>query len=275
MNSRILTIADTNGLRDFVESRAFQFFVTAVIVVNAITLGLETSPVLVSKIGTLLHIVDKGALWIFTIELALKLRVYRGRFFRDGWNLFDLTIVTIAWIPAAGPLSVLRALRIMRVLRLVSVIPSMRKVVGALFNALPGMGSIVLVLLLVYYIAAVMATNLFGSEFPDWFGTVGASMFSLFQIMTLESWSMGIVRPVMEVHPHAWLFFVPFIVITSFTVLNLFIALIVNSMQLLNAETSEEIHTEAELAHGEREALSRQIDDLADEIRKLQSKLAD
>ena len=275
MNSRTLAITDANGLRDFVESRAFQIFVTAVIVVNAITLGLETSPTVVSKFGTWLHVIDKAALWIFTIELILKFRVYKGGFFKDGWNLFDFTIVTIAWIPAAGPLSVLRALRIMRVLRLISVVPAMRKVIGALFNALPGMGSIVLVLLLVYYISAVMATNLFGSQFPEWFGNVGASMFSLFQIMTLESWSMGIVRPVMEVYPLAWLFFIPFIVTTSFTVLNLFIALIVNSMQLLSAETSEEIQAEAELAHGEREALSRQIDELAEEIRRLQRKVAD
>jgi voltage-gated sodium channel len=161
----------------------------------------------------------------------------------------------------------------MRILRLVSIVPSMRKVVGALFGALPGMGSIVLVLMLVFYIAAVMATNLFGEHFPDFFGNVGASMFSLFQIMTLESWSMGIVRPVMEVHPQAWMFFVPFIVVTSFTVLNLFIALIVNSMQVLSSETNEEIQETAELAHGEREALARQIDDLAKEVRSLRRQL--
>ena len=272
MNSRSDAVARRSGIRDFVESRGFQYFVTTVIIVNAITLGLETSPAIVSQIGPLLHAVDSAALWVFTIELMLKLGVYRTRFFRDGWNLFDFTIVTIAWIPAAGPFSVMRALRIMRVLRLVSVVPSMRKVVGALINALPGMGSIVLVLLLVYYIAAVMATGLFGEAFPDWFGNVGASMFSLFQIMTLESWSMGIVRPVMEVYPHAWTFFVPFIVVTSFTVLNLFIALIVNSMHMLNAETTEEIHETADIAHDEREALARKIEELTNEVRKLRKR---
>ncbi|MDJ0749389.1 MAG: ion transporter [Woeseiaceae bacterium] len=272
MNSRTDAVARRGGLREFVESRAFQYFVTTVIIINAVTLGLETSPTIVGYTGSLLHVIDSAALWIFTIELLLKLAVYRTRFFRDGWNLFDFTIVTIAWIPSAGPLSVMRALRIMRVLRLVSVVPSMRKVVGALINALPGMGSIVLVLLLVYYIAAVMATSLFGAAFPDWFGNVGASMFSLFQIMTLESWSMGIVRPVMEVYPHAWTFFVPFIVVTSFTVLNLFIALIVNSMHMLNAETSEEIHETADLAHDEREALARKIEELTSEVRKLRNR---
>ncbi len=258
-----------SGLRVFVESRAFQHFVTAVIIVNAITLGLETSPAIVGYTGSVLHVIDSAALWIFTIELLLKLAVYRARFFRDGWNLFDFTIVTIAWIPSAGPLSVMRALRIMRVLRLVSVVPSMRKVVSALINALPGMGSIVLVLLLVYYIAAVMATSLFGDAFPHWFGNIGASMFSLFQIMTLESWSMGIVRPVMEVYPHAWTFFVPFIVVTSFTVLNLFIALIVNSMQSLQAENYESAREEAALAHDERAVLSRQLEQLTAEVRQI------
>ena len=274
-NSETIVIPKRAGLRGFVESRMFNAFVTAVIIVNAITLGLETSPAIVGAIGPLLHFTDSAALWIFTAELLLKFHVYRSRFFRNGWNLFDFTIVAIAWVPAAGPLSVLRALRIMRVLRLLSIVPSMRNVIGALFNALPGMGSIVAVLLLVFYISAVMATNLFGAAFPEWFGNVGASMFSLFQITTLESWSMGIVRPVMDVYPYAWLFFVPFIIITSFTVLNLFIALIVNSMQALNAETSEEIHDEAELAHGEREALSRQIGELAEEVRRLRRQVTD
>ena len=273
MNSETIVIPSQRGLRHLVESRAFTAFVTAVIVINAITLGLETSPTAVAAFGTVLHFADTAALWIFTIELLLKIRVYRTSFFKDGWNIFDFAIVTIAWVPAAGPLSVLRALRIMRVLRLLSIVPSMRKVIGALFHALPGMGSIVTVLALVFYIAAVMATNLFGEQFSHWFGNVGSSMFSLFQIMTLESWSMGIVRPVMEVYPLAWLFFVPFIILTSFTVLNLFIALIVNSMQLLNAETSEEIHEEASLAHSEREALARQIDELTSEVRQLRRRV--
>jgi voltage-gated sodium channel len=273
-NSETIVVPRNYRLREFVECRGFNAFVTAVIIVNAITLGLETSPAMLASFGSMLHVADTAALWIFTAELLLKLHVYRGRFFRDGWNVFDFAIVTIAWIPAAGPLSVLRALRIMRILRLLSIVPSMRKVVGALFGALPGMGSIVLVLMLVFYIAAVMATNLFGEQFPDFFGSVGASMFSLFQIMTLESWSMGIVRPVMDVYPHAWAFFVPFIIVTSFTVLNLFIALIVNSMQSLNAETAGEIHEEAEIAHDEREALSRQISELSDEVRKLRRQVA-
>ncbi len=250
---RQLPLNGATMLSSIVESRAFSFFITAVIVINAITLGLETSPQAMKVAGPLLLAIDAAALWVFTVEIGLKLLLYRSRFFRGGWNVFDFAIVAVAWFPATGPLSVLRALRIMRVLRLVSVVPQMRTVVGALFKALPGMASILAVLVLVFYIAAVMATKLFGTAFPEWFGGLGASMYSLFQIMTLESWSMGVVRPVMEVHPNAWLFFVPFIVVTTFTVLNLFIALIVNSMQSLQSEASETIRATAETAHDERE----------------------
>jgi voltage-gated sodium channel len=261
----------TAKLKGFVESRGFNVTITTVIVINAIVLGLETSPRVMSVAGPLLLAIDAAALWVFTIELSLKLWVYRGRFFRNGWNLFDFTIVTIAWLPATGPLAVLRALRIMRVLRLLSVVPQMRSVIGALFHALPGMGSIVAVLALIFYVASVMATKLFGAAFPDWFGSIGASMYSLFQVMTLESWSMGIVRPVMEVHPGAWAFFVPFIVITSFSVLNLFIALIVNSMQSLQAEAASSLRAEAVVAHDEREVLLQRIEALTVEVRHLRS----
>ena len=258
-------------LRHVVESRAFSSVITFVIVINAITLGLETSPRMMSVAGPVLLEIDTAALWIFTVEIGLKLWVYRSRFTRDGWNIFDFVIVAAAWLPSAGPLSVLRALRIMRVLRLVSVVPQMRTVVGALFKALPGMGSILAVLILVFYVAAVMATKLFGEAFPVWFGSIGASMYSLFQIMTLESWSMGIVRPVMEQYPGAWAFFVPFIIVTTFTVLNLFIALMVNSMQSLKAETDASLQIQAAIAHDEREILLQRIEALTQEVRQVRT----
>jgi voltage-gated sodium channel len=263
------SLTPTALVRGLVESRGFTVTITTVIVINAITLGLETSPAAMDAAGPILLAIDAAALWIFTIEIALKLWVYRSRFFQDGWNLFDFAIVAIAWLPASGPLAVLRALRIVRVLRLISIVPQMRAVVGALFKALPGMVSIFAVLVLVFYIGAVMATKLYGAAFPDWFGSLGASMYSLFQVMTLESWSMGIVRPVMEVHPGAWLFFVPFIVVTSFTVLNLFIALMVNSMQSLQAETRETLRVEAVVAHEERQVLLDRLEALAGEVRQL------
>ena len=257
------------SLQQLVESRAFNVAITAVIVLNAITLGLETSPRAMSSAGGLLLLIDRVALWIFTAEMFLKLWIYRQRFFSSGWNNFDFIIVAISWLPSSGPLAVLRALRVLRVLRLISIVPQMRTVVGALLHSLPGMGSVVAVLTLVFYVAAVMATKLFGSEFPQWFGSVGESMYSLFQIMTLESWSMGIVRPVMEVYPLAWVFFVPFVIITSFAVLNLFIALIVNSMQSVHLQDKEEAKAMEDVAHDEREMLLREIRGLRKEVEKL------
>ena len=260
-------------LKSIVESRGFTLAVTIVIAINAITLGLETWPPAMQAAGPLLLALDTLALWFFTVEIGLKIWLYRGRFFRDPWSIFDFVIVAIAWLPSSGPLSVLRALRIVRALRLLSIVPQMRTVIGALFRALPGMGSVIAVLALVFYVAAVMATKLFAADFPEWFGSIGASMYSLFQIMTLESWSMGIVRPVMEQHPYAWLFFVPFIIVTSFAVLNLFIALIVNSMQTMQVETNENVKAEALAAHDEREVLSRQIEALTAEIRQIREAL--
>lgn len=261
------------NLAVFVESRGFTGFIIAVIVINAITLGLETSERAVNAAGPLLYFLDRAALIIFTLEIALRLIAHRARFFSGGWNIFDFVIVTASWIPAAGAFSVLRAMRILRVLRLISVVPQMRKIISALFSALPGMGSIIAVLLLVFYVSAVMATQLFGSEFPQWFGSVGASMFSLFQVMTLESWSMGMVRPIMEVYPHAWAFFVPFLIITSFTVLNLFIALMVNSMQTVHAEDRQFAVEAQEMAHEDRVQLLESITAMRNELLHLQQQL--
>ena len=148
----------------------------------------------------------------------------------------------------------LRALRILRVLRVISVAPRLRRVVEGFVTALPGMGSVFLLMAIIFYIGAVMSTNFFGERFPEWFCDIAKSMYTLFQVMTLESWSMGIVRRVMEQHPGAWAFFVPFIVVTTFTVLNLFIALIVNSMQSLQATSASPRSraTGAEVSHCRR-----------------------
>ena len=261
--------------RTVVDNPRFSTFISAVIGVNAIALGLETAPTAMEVAGPLLVAIDRIALAVFVIEIALKLFAYRLGFFRSGWNLFDFAIVGAALIPSSGAFSVLRALRILRALRLLSVVPQMRAVIQALLSAVPGMGAIVAVLSLVFYIASVMATKLFGAQFPDWFGSIGASMYSLFQIMTLESWSMGIVRPVMAIEPWAWAFFVPFIVVTSFAVLNLFIALIVNSMQTLNEEEERHLLEEAEhLAKHERQILMDELAQVRREIGALRKELA-
>lgn len=221
------------SLARWVESPRIQFAIVGVILFNALILGLETDAGLMATHGTLLVILDKACLVVFLIELAVKLLAYRGAFWKSGWNIFDFLVVTIALVPNAGPWAVLRSLRVLRVLRLLTVIPALRKVVAAFLHSIPGLAGVVAVMAIFFYTAGVLATRLFGGTFPDWFGSLGKSLYSLFQIMTLESWSMGIVRPVMEVYPWAWAFFVPFIIIATFTILNLFIGIIVSTMQEL------------------------------------------
>ena len=269
-----MTEGEFRGLRGsvkrLVDSPRFQHFILGVICLNAVTLGFETSAaVMQSPAGAIFKAFDAVALAIYCVELSLKMFAYRLRFFREGWNWFDLIIVGIALVPASGPLAVFRALRILRVLRLFSVVPQLRVVVEALLRAMPGMTSVIVVMSLVFYVAAVAATKLFSAGFPEWFGSLWRSAYSLFQIMTLESWSMGIVRPVMAVYPYAWIFFVPFIVVTSFAVLNLFIALLVNSM---NAQHDAEIHKEAEATRAAAEDASNH---LLREIAAMRSELAE
>ena len=214
----------------------------ALIVLNAIILGLETYPAIMARFGTLLLTLDMLILCIFVVEIALRIAAHGKRFFTDPWSLFDFAVVAIALVPASGPLAVLRTLRVLRVLRMLTLLPSMRRVVGGLVSAIPGLGSVILLMALIFYVAAVVATGLFGANFPDWFGTLGESGYTLFQVMTLESWSMGIARPVIEQHPFAWTFFVLFILITSFTMLNLFIAVIIDATQSeANTETTQHV----------------------------------
>ena len=253
-------------LRQIVTSPRTERFILALIILNAITLGLETSSWVMDRVGPVLLVLDKIVLAIFVVEVVARIAVHRLAFFKDPWSLFDFGVVAIALVPAAGPFSVLRALRILRVLRMITIVPSLKRVVGALISALPGMGSIVLLMGLIFYVASVMATKLFGADFPQWFGSIPASAYSLFQIMTLESWSMGIVRPVMEVHPYAWMFFVPFILCTTFTMLNLFIGIVVNAMQAEHEEEAkaERHKLEEDLRLASEERQKAHAEDVAD-----------
>lgn len=263
-------------IQDLLESARFQHAITALIVANAIVLGLETSRAAMERAGGLLQTLDRLLLSIFVLELLSKLVVYRTRFHRDPWNLFDFAVIGIALVPASGSFSVLRSLRVLRALRLVSAVPSMRRVVGALLHAIPGMGSIAALLAVIFYVFSVMATKLFGEAFPAWFGSVGLSAYTLFQVMTLESWSMGIVRPVMEQYPTAWLFFVPFIVMTAFSVLNLFIGLLVNTMQSAVEEEAEaEFETLRQLVRTETDQVDAHVLELHQEIKALRAELAE
>ncbi len=272
--------ASPNGARERIrrgiEHPRVQQAIMALIIVNAIILGLETVPGVMADWGPLLIGIDRVILGVFVIEVALRVVGHGLRFFRDPWSLFDFVVVGIALVPASGPFAVLRALRVLRVLRLLTLVPSMRRVVGALLSSIPGLSSIAAVLMILFYVFAVIATNLYGATHPQWFGTIGESLYTLFQVMTLESWSMGIVRPVMQEHPSAWAFFVVFILIATFTMLNLFIAIIVNAMHTFTEEESERTtstvadardHIEADM-HAELAALRAEIVALRDELRR-------
>jgi len=253
-----------NRILHLVNHRLFESAIIGLIVVNAVVLALETSSRAMAIAGPVLTAIDTLILVIFVLEIALRLVAdFRG-FWRDPWRLFDFTVVAVALVPASGPLAVLRAFRILRVLRLVSTIPAMRRVVTGLMQALPGMGAIVLLLGLIFFVFSVISTKLYADSFPEWFGTLGASSYTLFQIMTLESWSMGIVRPVMVTHPWSWALFVPFIVMTAFAVLNLFIGVIVDAMQ--SQQTAE--------AHDEREAMASETAAILVEVRALRAEVA-
>jgi len=249
--------------------------ILGLIILNALTLGLTTSENAMAAAGWLLIPFDRAVLGIFVLELTLKLYAYGRGFFRNAWNIFDLFVVGVGLLPATHGLSALRGLRVIRSLRILSAVPQMRAVVQALLDALPGMGAVIIMLSIVFYVFGVMATILFGAAFDEWFGTVGRSLYSLFQIMTLESWSMGIVRPVMEVYPYAWAFFVPFIVMTAFSVLNLFIGLLVNTMQsAVEAEAEQEFEKLRDLVRTETDQVDAHVMQLQDEIRALRDDLA-
>ena len=258
----------TERIRAFVENRATQRSITILIVLNALVLALETSPAAMAAAGSLLKHADRVILGVFVVEILLKLIGQRRDFVRDPWNHFDTVVVAIALVPATEFLSVMRALRILRVFRLTSTVPSMRRVVGALFHALPGMGSVVILLVVIIFVFSVMATHLFGNHFTDWFGDIGKSAYTLFQIMTREGWSMGIARPVMQVFPYAWLFFVPFMLIASFAVLNLFIGIIVDAMR---SQARGDVDTPASTNSSPEPTLA----DLQAEIRALRDVVTD
>jgi voltage-gated sodium channel len=250
-----------------VEHKGFQRLVVVLIVFNAVTLGLETSERMMSEYGTVLHVLDRATLAVFVLELLLRFYGYGNRFFHDAWNVFDVLVIGIALVPAAGPLAVLRTLRVLRVLRLVSAVPSMKRVVSGLLAAVPGMASVASLLALVIFVAGVMATKLFGGISPAYFGDLGTSLFTLFQIMTGEAWP-EVARSVMDAQPLAWIFFVIYILVSSFAVLNLFIAVVVSGME--DSVTSD--LAEAEERNAAAQARSDAV--ILEEVRALREEIA-
>jgi voltage-gated sodium channel len=247
--------------RHLLEHPTTERILAGLIILNALVLGLETSQPIMARHGWWLDPLDHILLGIFVVEVLIRLIVTGRGFFRDAWNVFDFIVITLSLMPQTGPLSVLRALRILRVLRLVSAVPTLRRVVGGLIGSMPGIGAIAFLLTLVYYCFAVMATNLFADASFEHFGTMGRSAYTLFTVMTLEGWN-EVANKVMEKHPYAWLFFIPYILTTTFTVLNLFIAIIVTAMQ----NEADKIREAEEREHRQEQ---RAIEELSDKESKL------
>lgn len=247
-------------LRNFVESRWFQGTVLCVICLNSVLFGLQTSSGMVARFGACLENVDRICLSVFVVELLLKIIVYNRRFCNDPWNIFDFFVVAVSFAPDMGMFSSVRLFRVLRVFKLISGVRHMRIILAAIVKSIPGILWASLLLVLIYYVYGILATNLFGKAFPQWFGTLGESLYSLFQIMTLESWSMGIARPVIAVFPWAWIFFVSYILCSSFVVMNIVVGIVLNSI-------GDSFRQEAEISS------SRAGDDLRLELAKLREQL--
>ncbi len=229
-------------LEKIVKSSVFNTFILTIVIVNSIVLGLQTSPSIVAAVGDVLNWVDKACLWIFVVEAVMKIAALRLKYFKSGWNWFDFLIVLASICSDFSALSSMRSLRIIRVfraLKFISGVRSLQIIVSAIGHSIPSMSWTSVLMLLLYYIFAVIGTMLFGEAFPEWFGSIGKSMYSLFQIMTLESWSMGIARPVIAVFPMAWIYFVPFVIIASFIILNIVVGIVVNSISVMSEKNKQ------------------------------------
>ena len=252
-------------VRSIVLSSIFQNMIITLIIINGITMGIETSRSLDMSYREVIEYFNSFVIAVFTIEIIMRIYVHRVEFFKDPWSIFDFIIVAISLVPAGEGLEIIRVLRVLRLFRLITVIPQMRKVVSALGSVIPGMSSIAAILILFFYVFAIIATKLYGDTFPQWFGTLGESFYTLFQIMTLESWSMGVVRPVMEIHPNSWVFFIIFILIATFIMVNLIIAIVVDAMSAINQD-GDKIDNQEDITLVEIKALKDEIRELKELI---------
>jgi voltage-gated sodium channel len=231
-------------LKGIIENRLFERSILIIIVLNTIDLGLETVPVLVDDFGLILTIVNLIFTAVYVIEAGLKLFVYRGAYFKDGWNIFDFIIVITCLIPSGGVfgsvriLRLLRVLRVLRALRLISGIKQLRKLVMTVIGALPGVGWAGVLMLLLYYIFGIIGVHLFSTEFPEQFGGLPQAFETLFELTTLEGWQ-DIVKPICVWEPFGWAYFLIFIVFASFILLNLVVGIVVDSIDEMSRQDAE------------------------------------
>jgi voltage-gated sodium channel len=260
-------------IRAFVESRIFTRFVFVVIILNTAVLGMETSHAIMSRMGRVLIVANLVFTAVYVAEMLLKLTVYRLRYFRDGWNIFDFVIVVSCLIPAGGVFGgvrVLRLLRALRVLRMVSGLKPLRKIVSAIIGSLPGIGWSAMLMLLLYYVYAIIGIHMFAVDWPERFGGFPAAFLTLFELTTLEGWS-DMVKPICAAMPAAWIYFLSAMAITSFILLNLVVGIIVDSIGEIS-KADDNAASENSCPGGTRDVLLAELDALEmrlDRMRRL------
>ena len=259
-NGRIM-----NVLEKALHWKHTQKIITFVIILNAAVLGVLTNRSLSAEEIVFLEAIDKACLVIFTIELVAKLLVYRRGFWSEGWNIFDFVIVLSSIIFISSSVSVIRAFRIFRLLKALAEFPELQILVSSMLKAIPSMTWALLLLFIVFYIFAVFGSTMYGETFPELFGDIGGSMFTLFQVMTFESWATAVARPIMEVYDYAWIYFLIFILLTAITLLNVMVGIVVEAVGTISAAVKERQAAEAaENAPPEE----RRADEIEAEIRQ-------
>jgi voltage-gated sodium channel len=259
--------------RRLADNRHFQNFVLGVIVLTAIIVGLETSETLVGRYGALFHWLDVVVQTIFVFEIGIRLLAFWPRplaFFRDGWNVFDFAVVVASLLPQAGAFAmVARLARLMRVTRLVSVFPELRLIVSTMLRSIPSMGHVIMLLGLLLYVYGILGFYLFGEHDPKHWGTLGAALLTLFQMLTLEGW-VEVQESALEAYPWAWLYFGSFVLVAVFVVVNLFIAVVINNLELAKLEQQADADRRSP-----QHALLTAIEDVRQRLQILERQLRD
>lgn len=265
----------TELARRITRSATFERFIVAVIIVNAALIGLETEPRFVASLGPAIHSVNAAILGLFVAEAALKILAVWPRpqaYFGNGWNLFDFSIILLSLIPAAGEFAtVARLIRILRVLRLVTTMPRLRLMVATLMRCIPGMGHVLALMGILFYVYGIAGYHLYATHDPAHWGTLGRSLLTLFQIVTLEAWA-DVMYKAMELQHLHWLFFVSFVLLGTFVVVNLFVAVVISSLEESHREVAEaDARREAPAGHTARAELAALRSMLAEVDRRLHS----
>ena len=263
----------TKNAQRVVANTIFEWFIIALILLSAAILGLRTEPEIVEQYDGLLTLANRIILAVFIIEALLKMLALSPRpfdYFKDGWNIFDFTVIVFSLVPATGTFALIARLgRLLRVLRLISTIEDLRLIVAALVRSIPSVGHVMMLMSIIVYIYAIVGIQLFQESHPDKWGNIGLAILTLFEIITLEGW-VEVNNSAMETHPYAWIYFVSFVIVGTFVVVNLFIAVVINNLDRAKEERLREVQPPAS-----REELLRELRATQDTLRRLETRIAD